>query len=201
LESLNYTNTSAGVYSKSKLHKQITQLVFQRDIARAHQLHLKLENNFSLADNASYVKEMPTQNNFSVLLKYTYDVKKINITVSANQQLIQSQLAPFLFETQVIYRPYKNIYIVAKGARLYRFPTLNDLYWNQGGQTDLQAEKGWSAEYSFFYGVTKNRFYFNTKATNFYYLINNKNILINIYYFYNSINRNTKKKNFIKKKN
>ncbi len=173
LESLNYTNTSAGVYSKSKLHKQITQLVFQRDIARAHQLHLKLENNFSLADNASYVKEMPTQNNLSVLLKYTYDVKKINITVSANQQLIQRQVAPFLFETQVTYRPHKNIYIIAKGARVYRYPTLNDLYWNQGGQSDLQAEKGWSTEYSIFYGVTKNHFYFNTKATNFYYWINN----------------------------
>jgi iron complex outermembrane receptor protein len=47
------------------------------------------------------------------------------------------------------------------------------LYWSQGGNIDLLPEKGWTAEYSVFFKASKNRFYFDTKATNFYYWINN----------------------------
>jgi vitamin B12 transporter len=33
-------------------------------------------------------------------------------------------------------------------AYIYRIPTLNDLYWNPGGNTDLRPEKGFSGDFS-----------------------------------------------------
>ena len=44
-------------------------------------------------------------------------------------------------------------------GKVYRFPTINDLYWNPGGNRNLNPENGYSADFGLLW--TKN--YPNTK--------------------------------------
>ena len=60
-------------------------------------------------------------------------------TVSARQQIIGSNLTPFTFSAGAEYIFFK--WLSAKGnvSKVYRVPTLNDLYWNPGGNIDRSA--------------------------------------------------------------
>jgi len=44
----------------------------------------------------------------------------------------------------------------------YRTPTLNDLYWQPGGNTDLLPEKNWSAELGYEYSIHSDHIQFQT---------------------------------------
>lgn len=56
------------------------------------------------------------------------------------------------------------------GARAFRFPTLNDLYWVPGGNSNLKTEKSWSGELQAKYSYKKN---FDIELSNFYMLVDN----------------------------
>ena len=50
---------------------------------------------------------------------------------------------------------------------IYRYPTLNDLYWNPGGNLNLKPEQGYSAETSLNASYQINHFYFSVSGTIF----------------------------------
>lgn len=172
-ENLYFEKKSATIFSKSKLHKNVTQVTLYFPFTKNHHLYAKLENNISIAKNESYTTTSPTQNILSGIVNYRYETTKITTSLSLHQQIVNTKMAPFLFDAEASYRLKKSFVFSVKGARIYRYPTLNDLYWAQGGNEYLQPEKGWNIEYSLFVKAEKNRFYFDTKATNFYYWINN----------------------------
>lgn len=55
-------------------------------------------------------------------------------------------------------------------SRNFRFPTLNDLYWNPGGNPNLQQEKAWNGELQFKYGYKR---IVDVSLSNFYIYVNN----------------------------
>jgi len=48
----------------------------------------------------------------------------------------------------------RQLNFIAKFSREYRIPTLNELYWNPGGNLDLSTENGWSQELTLQYERT-----------------------------------------------
>ncbi len=53
-------------------------------------------------------------------------------------------------------------------ATAYRMPTLNDLYWVPGGNTDLKAEYSWNVEHTWKYLFRKNSLRFEAQATGYF---------------------------------
>ena len=62
------------------------------------------------------------------------------------QEVFEGKLVPFTpgFGLEYIVQSQTTLYINA--SRTYRLPTLNDLYWQPGGNPDLRPELGWSGE-------------------------------------------------------
>jgi iron complex outermembrane receptor protein len=58
-----------------------------------------------------------------------------------------------------------SIYVRLCGARTYRLPALNDLYWSQGGNPALQPEHAWNSTLSLEYGFSS---YLKLFASGFY---------------------------------
>lgn len=55
------------------------------------------------------------------------------------------------------YHALPSLQLRAAAARSYRLPTLNDLYWQPGGNPNLQPESGWSAEGGLVWYISNER--------------------------------------------
>ena len=73
--------------------------------------------------------------------------EQINSTNVNLQELIDNNFSPIVYGLGFKYDPLKD-WLIFKGnfSSNYRVPTLNDLYWAQGGNQYLNPEKGWSSE-------------------------------------------------------
>ena len=63
--------------------------------------------------------------------------------------------------------PLKWITCKANAGTVYRYPTLNDLYWNPGGNINLKPEQGTSGEGSLQLHQQVKKFYFSVTGTLF----------------------------------
>ena len=92
----------------------------------------------------------------------------ISYTLSARKELISSMNTPVTFAFSSKYSKGKHAVRLSAGQN-FRAPTLNDMYWNPGGNPNLKPEKGILSElgYSFLYKGIK------TGVTAYYSLIDN----------------------------
>ena len=85
--------------------------------------------------------------NYNVQAGYSTWFNKVKFlpTIGLKQALLNSEWAPFSPSLDLEFRTYNKFKTSfgLKVDRSFRFPTLNDLYWNPGGDSTLQAESGW----------------------------------------------------------
>ncbi|HJW29967.1 MAG TPA: TonB-dependent receptor, partial [Saprospiraceae bacterium] len=62
------------------------------------------------------------------------------------EELTDQHWSPALLDFSAEWSGIKHLVCKASASRNYRIPTLNDLYWNPGGNADLDPEKGWTLE-------------------------------------------------------
>lgn len=74
--------------------------------------------------------------------------KQWRVHLALRQEWIGNQNAPFLPGAGVSWQPFSRWTFNARVNRHYRLPTLNDRFWQPGGNTRLQPEQGWSEEVS-----------------------------------------------------
>jgi iron complex outermembrane receptor protein len=68
---------------------------------------------------------------------------------------------------------HKTLLCRANAGSIFRYPTLNDLYWNPGGNPSLKPEKGFSEEGSILWNYPTGKFSFSFTGTLFNRNINN----------------------------
>ena len=75
--------------------------------------------------------------------------------IAARQEVIDGKLTPLIPTIGVKYFLTKNHHfaINANAARNYKAPSLNELYWNPGGNTDLLPEIGFTSEMGLTYNI------------------------------------------------
>lgn len=101
--------------------------------------------------------------------------ERLNLNAMLRQELVDLKavpLIPFLgFDLRII----KGKDLILKGniARNYHYPSLNDLYWQPGGNPNLKPEKGFSFETGIEYQLAKNKLRLKTEATAYYSDIDN----------------------------
>lgn len=71
-----------------------------------------------------------------------------NIVAGARQEISGSTLSPFTPSVGVEGPIFTNLDNKLSVSRNYRLPTMNELYWQPGGNPDIKAENSWNAEYS-----------------------------------------------------
>lgn len=73
-------------------------------------------------------------------------VDRFTASASVRQEWLDGRAVPFTGSIGAEYRLSKWATLKAQAARLYRIPTLNDLYWIPGGNPDLLPESGYSGD-------------------------------------------------------
>lgn len=59
-------------------------------------------------------------------------------------------------------------------SRVYRNPTLNDLYWQPGGNPDIKTEQGWNHSAGFELSDKNEKWKYQLQAVGFYTLMQNE---------------------------
>lgn len=72
--------------------------------------------------------------------------KRLTAQAGLRQEWLDGSPAPLLPDAGLRFEAFPFLSVKMRAARQYRLPTLNDLYWQPGGNALLQPESGWSYE-------------------------------------------------------
>jgi len=86
--------------------------------------------------------------------------------ISLRQDLLETKAMPFSPSAYITISKLINRHFLSaslSGARTYRIPSLNDLYWNTGGNPNLRPEHGWNSSLNLDYS-SRQLFSFNVNG-------------------------------------
>jgi iron complex outermembrane receptor protein len=152
-ERLIFSDPNASIYSNSLTQHWLNEVEFRFRYRRTHSFESVISNNYYKAVSKDLSEINPNQNRISGLFSYHYNSRSQRFGINAGLRLeylwgIKAPLMPIL---SLHYKVIPQITINGGISRNFRFPTLNDLYWNPGGNPNLNFESGWNFDLGFHY--------------------------------------------------
>jgi iron complex outermembrane receptor protein len=133
--------------SFNKINKTIAEFEFLAAVSTNAKLNFGINHTLSVADVDNF-EDRVVQNNsalfFGLHLSDSLESKVINIAI--RQGLIDETVVPFSGSIDGALVLVKSAVLKFKLSKDFRNPTLNDLYWNPGGNLELKPEKSLGAE-------------------------------------------------------
>lgn len=92
-----------------------------------------------------------SENKYALYIQYT-NFKNTNLQYKAGirKEWTTHYKIPWVFSTEFKYKLSDKNYLKTSLSTNYKTPTLNDLYWNPGGNIDLEAEQNFHGDFSIF---------------------------------------------------
>jgi len=151
-ENLTYSDAAYDYFAYSRSQSLIAEAEMRIAFGENHFLDAGINNTFVQAQVSSpgsgegYPQRQ--RNQFAVFASYKFTTpnKKYSACISARQELLENNFMPFTFSAGADFRFTKWLSGKVGVARVYRIPTLNDLYWIPGGNPGLESENGFSED-------------------------------------------------------
>ncbi len=120
----------------------------------------------SMAKSQGLGSQWKQQNRKSIFASFRSEFlkKRLENLIQIRQEWYNNHAVPFIPSFSSSFNLVKNIKIRGQLARTFRLPTLNDLYWQPGGNSDLLPEHGLAMEAGFQYLKENESFSFLGKA-------------------------------------
>ena len=145
-DALNYTDSLAGIYSKTN----VRTLIGESDNTYTLKNHT-----FNLGANVtSYRSDSVTYDTTYTLTKLAFFAayklqafqSKLNYNISIRKEFTNLTTVPFTGNTGIHYQIHRLIAAKINANSSFRQPTLNDLYWKPGGNPNLKPEQGYEID-------------------------------------------------------
>lgn len=124
-----------------------------------------LDESYLTGQSRNYAQK-ETQHRIAAFTNFSHRNKYLDFDIRLRQELINSSLVPFIPEISIS-KKGGLIQTALKLNRVYRNPTLNDLFWAPGGNSDLLAEDGWGGEIHTEFSYKKGKFNLVTSLTGY----------------------------------
>lgn len=188
-DQLNYADSNANVLlSKSKIKTFIGEsdnMILHKN----HQFNFGINFTNYQAGIISNDAILKSSNNFQLTkLAFfaAYNLRlldsKFNYILSVRKEFTNQTSIPITGNTGIHYQLTKLIATKINANKSFRQPTLNDLYWNPGGNPNLKPEESYEADGGIEFKYKKNNFsllfegtYFNRHTTNWIIWLPNGN--------------------------
>jgi vitamin B12 transporter len=167
---LNYEN---GFMSNSRIASWMNIVNLETKIFNGFVWNTKIQYNNIAAHFNAYEKQKTVINQYqftSSLEKLFF--KKVNTSIAIRYELQNKNNTPLIVQLGSEYAFHKNFTLKINGGNTFRWPTLNDLYWKEGGNLNLKPEYGWQAESGLTHRYENGNFYSKISGTFFYRNIN-----------------------------
>jgi iron complex outermembrane receptor protein len=168
-----------AIYSLSKQESFLNTISYNYDLSEKLSIKTSLEANYHRVNTEDTVRKtgyMQDRLEWSGFLSVHRNFgSRLNLNLMLRQDLIDQKFIPVIPYLGFDFRLHKDEEIFLKGniARNYRIPSLNDLYWQPGGNPDLSPEEGISGELGLEFRKLMKGHYFKTELTAFRSDINN----------------------------
>lgn len=136
----------------SKLNENISQTFIQECVANRNFnkniLSFGVNNTYAKSHSIDFSRLNPMQNKIALFSSFQYNNTKGNLmaVASLRQEWVNTTIVPLTWSAGVDYQLVKWLGLKANAARLYRIPTINDLFWKEGGNQELLPENGYAFE-------------------------------------------------------
>ncbi len=147
-EHLNYNNSLSDLVSNSQFYTSLVTIENERKLNDLIRMNVGVLQTLESVNNDSYTLGT-TRLRFApylLLLRNSKNQKlisKFGLRKEWNHQLIN---APFTGHLGLIYNLSDFVQVESNYSRNYRLPTLNDLYYQPGGNTEILPENGWNID-------------------------------------------------------
>lgn len=174
-DNLSYSDSSLQLFSKSRIKTLITEGDFNYWMNIHHKLYFGMNYTNYSGTTPNYLKPDQTFSKTAILLGYhtNHFDKKLNFDLNLRQEFSRNFIIPLTGSAGVSYQLLKLLQLKVNAAKVYRLPTLNDLYWNPGGNPNLKPEEGYTYEGSFELKLPFRNFLLETEMTYFNKTISN----------------------------
>ncbi|MDR2084303.1 MAG: TonB-dependent receptor plug domain-containing protein [Bacteroidales bacterium] len=141
-----------AIYSKSHQQGFVNKVSYNYDFREDFSIEAVLNANYFTVNSIDTVKNIGYEGDraeFSALIGLRKSFwKRLNLNLILKQEIVDSKFSPFVPFFGFNYKLLKNKTLFIKGniSRNYHLPSLNDLYWQPGGNPDLLPENGFSFE-------------------------------------------------------
>ena len=146
-ERLVYTDSLSGLDAVTNTRSLVAEAETKITFHPQHALNLGLHHTTATASNENF-PENPLQNRTAAFGAYDVNAfaQKLNAQLSGRAELVNGSAVPFTFSAGADYQLVSWLKLRASVAKVYRLPTFNDLYWEPGGNPNLQPESGYAQE-------------------------------------------------------
>ncbi len=140
-DKIRYIDSTALLDERSRARSYQADAMYSIYPIQNWQFDFRVSAEKSQATTDAYPKEEKL-NQISGTVRVGYNKGKINSNVALRNGLTHGDALPLLPSIGINYQITKALRLRAEGAMVYRVPTLNDQYWQPGGNPYLQPEKG-----------------------------------------------------------
>jgi len=144
---INYTDSLAALFSKSKVRTVMAENENYFNWGKNNQLNVGANVTSSSAITENY-EARKTLSRASLLAgnKFSFLNDRLIAYVAVRAEYFSVGTLPVTGNVSAEYKLMKNISLLGNVAKVYRQPTLNELYWMPGGNINLKPEQGYTYE-------------------------------------------------------
>ena len=156
-ESMNYIDSISSIFSDVKIKTYQGQYRIKFNLVKKIKMEASAQSSYSEVSSNGF-ESNKKRNESGVYMKVSQELKKLNYDLFARQEQVGDKLSPLVYGAGLNYKLGNKFGLKGNYSTNYRVPTINDLYWNPGGNEKLNPERGWTAELGIDYDkVSKKR--------------------------------------------
>jgi vitamin B12 transporter len=157
-ERLDFSDSLSNQYGKSKV---LTKIIENENFYKwfGNTLNFGVNLTSSKAESNNYAGAKRAER-IALLAgnKFYFFNQKLGVHVGGRAEYFSAGALPVTWNVSAEYKLNKHFLLSANAVKVYRQPSLNELYWVPGGNTALKPEKGYSQEGNFFYNTHLKHF-------------------------------------------
>lgn len=142
-----YNDNYLNQPSNNNCNTLASEAIFEKSFLRRHLVQTGINNSTNFVDSSANLQNV-SLNRLALFLLYRYqsENKKVDASASARKEFSTAGNSPMLYSAGLNFNLHKSVLLRTSFSKVFRYPTLNDLYWVPGGNTDLKSESGYNAE-------------------------------------------------------
>ncbi|GGD23716.1 TonB-dependent receptor plug domain-containing protein [Hyunsoonleella pacifica] len=156
-----FENKDNPIYSFGKVNTFIVNHNFNLRLSNLLQFRSILELNYFDGGGSSFGN--PERNAFSATaIMHHKPFQNFEYNINLRQGYTSDFKNPFLFSVDGAYKVSNTYTIQFNGSKNFRIPTFNDLYWQPGGNLDLEPESSYQLDLGHNFSFNQFNIVFNT---------------------------------------